>query len=622
MRPLLRNLIILLLALTPTLALAATPAKINYQGLLTNAGGTPVSNGSYSVTFKIYTDSIGGIALWTETKFVTTSSGLFSTMLGSVTPIPDSIFDSSTTYLGIKVSSDPEIAPRTELASVPYSNSARGLAGGDIETTPGTLTLKGKKDDPKKDEIKMTADSSGSTFLMLSADGIDTIYSLTGFTTTGLFGKSPSGPLATTVRSSKSNSSDRLTTEAHSDGSLCQILMLGATLADTLYSVSTTATGAFGRSSNLNSSRSNAFRIHSLSNDSGSGMAFLAANGDTLYAVSTSTPTVFERSSNLNSSRSNAFRVITNSNGQKSSIVMVDSLNDSNVVISDVSGESRLKKDLLIGSGTQSPLATLHVNGTTYLNGVTTIATAGRIQSEASGGARMLGAQGNTPAQPAIGFFATNGVDDGGGGNGIYRPASNAMAFATGSTERMRISSSGYLGIGNSSPTERLSVTGNICATGTIVGSSAGCGVSDARFKKNITTLDNGLGLVMRLRGVRYDWDRQHFPERNFTDAHQVGFIAQEVKEVLPELVTQMSDGYYAVDYGRLAPVLVEAIKELKLKTDRIEELQQKISQIDQLKRQLAVMSDQVAKLLAAQSKSTGDTKLAANDKLNQTGGK
>jgi hypothetical protein len=204
------------------------------------------------------------------------------------------------------------------------------------------------------------------------------------------------------------------------------------------------------------------------------------------------------------------------------------------------------------------------------------------------------------------------------GGLNFWKPFGSSGAFGNGF---LFLSDNGNVGIGTSTPTERLSVVGNICATGTITGGIIGCG-SDARFKTNVTTLDNGLGLVMRLRGVRYDWDRAHFPERNFSDARQVGFIAQEVKEVLPELVTKMSDGYYAVDYGRLAPVLVEAIKELKQKTDRIEELEQKISEIYQLKSQLAVMSDQVAKLLATQSKVAGDTKLAANDKLNQNGGK
>jgi hypothetical protein len=85
-----------------------------------------------------------------------------------------------------------------------------------------------------------------------------------------------------------------------------------------------------------------------------------------------------------------------------------------------------------------------------------------RMQANAAGGARILGSQGNTPNRPAIGFFSTNGVDDGGGGNGIYRPLANTMAFATCSRERMRITPGGNIGIGTISPTQRLDVVGNL----------------------------------------------------------------------------------------------------------------------------------------------------------------
>ena len=82
-----------------------------------------------------------------------------------------------------------------------------------------------------------------------------------------------------------------------------------------------------------------------------------------------------------------------------------------------------------------------------------------RIQANAAGGARILGEQGNTPAKPAIGFFSTNGVDDGDGyGNGIYRPLAHTMAFATLSQERMRISAKGNVGIGTNNPQATLHV--------------------------------------------------------------------------------------------------------------------------------------------------------------------
>ncbi len=84
--------------------------------------------------------------------------------------------------------------------------------------------------------------------------------------------------------------------------------------------------------------------------------------------------------------------------------------------------------------------------------------TATYLRSGASGGARILGEQGHTPARPAIGFFSVNGVDDGSGGNGIYRPSANTMAFATASLERMRISSGGGVVIAGTSAFGKLTV--------------------------------------------------------------------------------------------------------------------------------------------------------------------
>ncbi len=65
----------------------------------------------------------------------------------------------------------------------------------------------------------------------------------------------------------------------------------------------------------------------------------------------------------------------------------------------------------------------------------------------------------------------------------------------------------------------------------------------------------------MRLRGVSYDWRQSEFPTVNFNKGRQVGFIAQELAEVLPEVVTKDEQGY-RVAYSSVVPVLAEAIKE------------------------------------------------------------
>jgi hypothetical protein len=151
------------LALT-VLPLAGVPHD-QLSGRLTTSGGTPVADGSYSVTFRIYTDSVSGPVLWTETETVTTSSGLFSMMLGSVTPVPDSAFRSATTYLGTKIGADPEISPRTRLASVPYSNrvgTVDGASGGMIE---GDLIV--------TDKVSASAYSSNSPLIFQAPSGVE-----------------------------------------------------------------------------------------------------------------------------------------------------------------------------------------------------------------------------------------------------------------------------------------------------------------------------------------------------------------------------------------------------------------------------------------------------------------
>lgn len=130
------------------------------------------------------------------------------------------------------------------------------------------------------------------------------------------------------------------------------------------------------------------------------------------------------------------------------------------------------------------------------------------------------------------------------------------------------------VGIGTSTPTQSLHVVGNICYTGTI----GAC--SDGKYKKNVERVDHALDLVSEIEGVRYQWKADQYPEQQFSAGTQIGFVAQDVKKVLPEVVMEQPDGSLSIDYGRLTPVLLEAIKELKLQnqqlTRRIEVLEAK----------------------------------------------
>jgi len=93
---------------------------------------------------------------------------------------------------------------------------------------------------------------------------------------------------------------------------------------------------------------------------------------------------------------------------------------------------------------------------------------------------------------------------------------------------------------------------------------------SDQRLKDNVTPIEDPLAKVLSISGNTFDWN-----EKSNKSGHDVGLIAQEINEVLPEAVTTRDNGYLAVDYQRVVPLLVEAIKKL---TDKVDDLEQKLS--------------------------------------------
>jgi hypothetical protein len=133
---------------------------------------------------------------------------------------------------------------------------------------------------------------------------------------------------------------------------------------------------------------------------------------------------------------------------------------------------------------------------------------------------------------------------------------------------------------GNNNTRLILDSLGNLTADGCVVGSNIAC-PSDARFKRDIETLPDALERVEKLRGVQYSWRTNEFPEREFPAGQHVGLLAQEVREVVPQAVVAQPDGYLAVDYARLVPLLIEGMKEQQKQIDKQQD------QIEQLKRQL-----------------------------------
>jgi len=122
---------------------------------------------------------------------------------------------------------------------------------------------------------------------------------------------------------------------------------------------------------------------------------------------------------------------------------------------------------------------------------------------------------------------------------------------------------------------------------------------SDEKFKTNIASLENSLQKVKNLHGVSYEWKVNEFPDKKFEKGTQVGFIAQETEKIIPEIVRTDNDGFKAVDYSKLNPYLVEAIKEQQKQIDEQKLMIDKLQKENgKLKNDFEVLKEKVEKLV------------------------
>jgi hypothetical protein len=110
--------------------------------------------------------------------------------------------------------------------------------------------------------------------------------------------------------------------------------------------------------------------------------------------------------------------------------------------------------------------------------------------------------------------------------------------------------------------------------------------VSDIALKQNITKITDVTKNLSMIRGVYFDWNKSEDPGIWLGEGRQIGVIAQEVEKVYPELVITNDRGYKMVDYPKLAPILIEAIKEQQ---NQIETQQKEIDELKVLVNSLIV---------------------------------
>lgn len=97
---------------------------------------------------------------------------------------------------------------------------------------------------------------------------------------------------------------------------------------------------------------------------------------------------------------------------------------------------------------------------------------------------------------------------------------------------------------------------------------------SDKNLKDNIKNIEAPLEKITQLNGVTFDWN----DKQSLHEGSDVGVIAQDVEKIIPEAVTTRDDGYKAVKYEKIIPLLIESIKELKARNEELEEKINKLS--------------------------------------------
>ena len=143
------------------------------------------------------------------------------------------------------------------------------------------------------------------------------------------------------------------------------------------------------------------------------------------------------------------------------------------------------------------------------------------------------------------------------------------LELVAGGVSRLFITGSGYVGLNvtGSAVTHRLTLPNSSTSNDGKAVAFAWATYSSQRYKEEIKTIENPIGIVEGLRGVSYKWRDSQMSD--------IGFIAEEVGKVLPQVVQYESDGINAksMDYARITSILVEAVKSQQRQIDELKKL-------------------------------------------------
>lgn len=579
------------------------PSRLHHQGRMVTATGQPVT-GTKVLILRIFDQPSGGRLLHEESKTVVfDADGLFDVQIGSDVPldIEDLVDPNETTpealrYLEVEVDGDGPM-PRIQLLSSPYALGAYRVAG-DFLSAPNeilmidsagdtTATLASKKLFVGGLSWGVAVDSSGSTEVAM--------HSLSGTNRTTKTDKVT--PLLTEAVCRTTSASDSASSQlslsnagalhslSHTDGGGTRLFKAEGTPLRAKVEVQSDPGSDIVKSGFMETD-SDGSRIRlSTENTSGDeGLFWLtdlkpgATGGVTQTLIARASPT----DSSLGQIKVDSSEVRLRMNKGELISEIASNTGSAHVSLTDISASDKGKFVMQHNQTDLDFVMRLHNSADTAQVRMQATATGPELQlSTESGGTTQNVARVThesyalTKAQLSVQETVFE-VD----ANGTATGASLRVRYpsvAGGAAEVLLgdlngdaipdLSVAGHVGIGSATPTEKLHVAGNICVTGGYLT------CSDARYKSDVEPIHGAIDQLQKLQGVEFNWRREDFADRDFPEDRQMGFVAQEVQQVLPGVVSEGTDGYLAMDYARLTPLLVEALKAQQERIDRLEAL-------------------------------------------------
>jgi hypothetical protein len=555
-----------------TSVVSAQTASFTYQGRLTD-GGT-AANGNYDLQFALF-DSLSGGAQVGSTLTLNTvavSNGVFTVSLD----FGANAFNGAGRFL--EISARPSgggsftlLSPRQQVTSTPYAVRSLNAASADSVPASGVPSGSGNY-------IQNSSSTQASSNFNISGVGTANIVNAT--TQFNLNGKrilSNSGGfnLFAGETAGASNTDGNFNTfagagagAANTNGSVNAFFGQGAGFKNT--------TGSFnsffgeGAGSRITGGESNAFfgaaagsAVVDGSNNTfvggGAGSFNSTSNGDNNTLLGANT---FVSSTGL-FNPTNATAIGAKARVDASNSLVLGSINGTNLATADTN----------VGIGTTTPATRLHIKGA---------AETIRLEGTSSGNANRAYVAFYDALGPS-GFVGDEAAINNATYLGSY--VGDVVLFPS-IGETLRATSTGRVGIGDANPADKLDVDGDIrtgtsgtngCLKNNNGGTLIGTCSSDLRFKRNLTPFGSVLNQVTRLQPKYFYWRASEFKDKGFGPEREAGLIAQEVEQVLPQLVSEDSEGYKLVDYSKLPLMLLQAVKELKAENDQLKQRLHKV---------------------------------------------